>query len=167
MNSFPQMDFKLLENRDCIIYLLSLSKIPAFWQAYIRYLDNMDKWIINTYIILVTSVIALSEQTLSVLLMKPTLNGQLVGISLSIYLSFEFEFLFRSLIDVCYIITLSIIFLIFLRASNSIYFYNYYLIIVGEENGNPLQYSCLGNPMDRGTWWAIIHEVAKQAWLSN
>ena len=24
----------------------------------------------------------------------------------------------------------------------------------GEENCNPLQYSCLGNPMDRGTWWA-------------
>ena len=25
----------------------------------------------------------------------------------------------------------------------------------GEGSGNPLQYSCLGNPMDRGTWWAI------------
>ena len=24
-----------------------------------------------------------------------------------------------------------------------------------KGNGNPLQYSCLGNPMDRGTWWAI------------
>ena len=30
-----------------------------------------------------------------------------------------------------------------------------------ERNGNPLQYSCLENPMDRGTWWAIVHEVAK------
>ena len=28
-------------------------------------------------------------------------------------------------------------------------------------NGNPLQYSCLGNPMDRGAWWAIVHGVAK------
>ena len=38
----------------------------------------------------------------------------------------------------------------------------------GEENGNPLQYSCLGNPMDRGAWWATVHEVAKsQIWLSN
>ena len=27
----------------------------------------------------------------------------------------------------------------------------------GEGNGNPLQYSCLGNPMDRGTWWATVH----------
>ena len=27
--------------------------------------------------------------------------------------------------------------------------------MVGEENGNPLQYFCLGNPMDRGAWWAI------------
>ena len=30
-----------------------------------------------------------------------------------------------------------------------------------EGNGNPLQYSCLGNPMDRGAWWAIVHGVAK------
>ena len=33
--------------------------------------------------------------------------------------------------------------------------------ISGEGNGNPLQYSCLENPMDRGVWWAIIHGVAK------
>ena len=31
----------------------------------------------------------------------------------------------------------------------------------GEENGNPFQYSCLGNPMDRGAWWAAAHMVAK------
>ena len=31
----------------------------------------------------------------------------------------------------------------------------------GEGNGNPLQYSCLENPMDGGTWWAIVHGVAK------
>ena len=31
----------------------------------------------------------------------------------------------------------------------------------GGRNGNPLQYSCLGNPMDRGAWWAIVHGVAK------
>ena len=30
-----------------------------------------------------------------------------------------------------------------------------------EENGNPLQYSCLENPMDRGAWWASVHGVAK------
>ena len=29
----------------------------------------------------------------------------------------------------------------------------------GEGNGNPIQYSCLGNPMDRGAWWATVHEV--------
>ena len=28
-------------------------------------------------------------------------------------------------------------------------------------NGNPLQYSCLGNPMDRGPWWATLHGVAQ------
>ena len=31
----------------------------------------------------------------------------------------------------------------------------------GEGNGNLLQYSCLGNPMDRGAWWATVHGVAK------
>ena len=31
----------------------------------------------------------------------------------------------------------------------------------GEGNGNPLQYSCLGNPLDTGAWWATVHGVAK------
>ena len=31
----------------------------------------------------------------------------------------------------------------------------------GEGNGNPLQYSCLENPMDGGTWWASVHGVTK------
>ena len=38
----------------------------------------------------------------------------------------------------------------------------------GEGHGNPLQYSCLENPMDRGTWRATVHGFAKsQTWLSN
>ena len=38
----------------------------------------------------------------------------------------------------------------------------------GEDNGNPLQYSCLGNPVDRGAWQATFHGVAKsQKQLSN
>ena len=37
-----------------------------------------------------------------------------------------------------------------------------------EGNGNPLWYSCLENPMDRGAWWATVYEVAKsQTWLSD
>ena len=31
----------------------------------------------------------------------------------------------------------------------------------GEGNSNALQCSCLGNPMDRGTWWVIVHGVTK------
>ena len=31
----------------------------------------------------------------------------------------------------------------------------------GEGNGSLLQYSCLENPMDRGTWWAAVHEVTE------
>ena len=34
----------------------------------------------------------------------------------------------------------------------------------GEGNGNPIQYSCLENPMDGGAWWATVHGVA-QSWL--
>ena len=30
----------------------------------------------------------------------------------------------------------------------------------GGRHGNPLQYSCLKTPMDRGAWWATVHEVA-------
>ena len=32
-----------------------------------------------------------------------------------------------------------------------------------EGNDNPLQYSCLGNPVDRVAWWAIVHEVAEES----
>ena len=31
----------------------------------------------------------------------------------------------------------------------------------GGGNDNPLQYSCLGNPMDRGAWWATVHGVTE------
>ena len=31
----------------------------------------------------------------------------------------------------------------------------------GGEHGNPLQYSCVENPMDKGTWWATVHGVSK------
>ena len=42
------------------------------------------------------------------------------------------------------------------------------MMLAGEGNGNPLQYSCLENPMDGGAWWAAVHGVAK-SWtrLSN
>ena len=35
----------------------------------------------------------------------------------------------------------------------------------GEGNGNPLQYSCLENPMDRGPWWATVHGLQSRTWL--
>ena len=35
----------------------------------------------------------------------------------------------------------------------------------GERNGNPLQYSCLENPMDHGAWWATVHGAAKSRTL--
>ena len=47
----------------------------------------------------------------------------------------------------------------------------------GEGKGNPLWYSCLENPMDRGAWWAMVHRVTESdttevtqhstAWLST
>ena len=46
--------------------------------------------------------------------------------------------------------------------------WNILATITGEGNGTPLQYSCLENPMDGGTWWAAVHGVVK-SWtqLSN
>ena len=42
---------------------------------------------------------------------------------------------------------------------------------IGEGNGNPLQYSCLENPRDRGAWWAAVYGVAQSwtrlKWLSS
>ena len=38
----------------------------------------------------------------------------------------------------------------------------------GDVNDNSLQYSCLGNPIDRGTWWATVYGIAKsQTQLSD
>ena len=39
--------------------------------------------------------------------------------------------------------------------------------LFGEGNGNPLQYACLGNPMDRGAWRAIVHGVTKRHVLAT
>ena len=33
----------------------------------------------------------------------------------------------------------------------------------GEGNGNPLQYSCMGNPTDRGLWWVVVHRAANES----
>ena len=33
----------------------------------------------------------------------------------------------------------------------------------GEGNGNPLQYSCMGNPTDRGLWWVVVHRGANES----
>jgi len=40
------------------------------------------------------------------------------------------------------------------------------VILYEEGNGNPLQYFCLGNPMDRGAWWATVHRVCKELGLT-
>ena len=42
-----------------------------------------------------------------------------------------------------------------------IYFKGNSWCLDGEGNGNPLQYSCLENPMDGEAWWAIVHGVTK------
>ena len=43
-----------------------------------------------------------------------------------------------------------------------------HFMILGEGTGNPLQYSCLENPMDGGVWYAAVHGVAKsRTWLRD
>ena len=39
--------------------------------------------------------------------------------------------------------------------------FHFSLSCIGEGNGNPLQYSCLENPMEGGAWWAAIYGVAQ------
>ena len=39
--------------------------------------------------------------------------------------------------------------------------FDFSLSCIGEGNGNPLQYSCLENPRDRGAWWAAVYGVAR------
>ena len=41
--------------------------------------------------------------------------------------------------------------------------FHFSLSCIGEGNGNPLQYSCLETPRDRGAWWAAVHRV-EQSW---
>ena len=49
--------------------------------------------------------------------------------------------------------------------------FHFSLSCIGEGNGNPLQYSCLENPRDRGAWWAVVYGVAQSRtrlkWLSS
>ena len=64
------------------------------------------------------------------------------------------KLLFRILKNMIYIYYIKIYVIYYIKI-HVIYYIN------GEENGNPLQYSSLENPMDRGVWWAIVHGVAR------
>ena len=44
---------------------------------------------------------------------------------------------------------------------------HFLICLFGERNGNPLQYSCLGNPMVRGAWWAPVHGVTKESDMTS
>ena len=58
-----------------------------------------------------------------------------------------------------YLITRRVVFATDFKALIIILWYVY--IYTGEGNGSPLLYSCLGNPVDRGAWWAAVHGVAR------
>ena len=49
----------------------------------------------------------------------------------------------------------------FVRKGMSLLFNMLSRFAIGEGNGNPLQYSCLDNPRDRGAWWAAVYGVAQ------
>jgi len=47
-------------------------------------------------------------------------------------------------------------------------YFIYSNVNIGEGNGNPLQYSCLENPVDGGAWWAAVHRFTQsQTWLKR
>ena len=41
----------------------------------------------------------------------------------------------------------------------------YHMYLSGEENGNSFQFSCLGNPLDRGAWWALMNWTQLSDWV--
>ena len=47
------------------------------------------------------------------------------------------------------------------KSETFFFFYAYTFHTFGEGNGNPLQYSGLENPMDRGAWWATVHRLQR------
>ena len=52
------------------------------------------------------------------------------------------------------------------QGSPVISFFYHLCLLGGEDNSNPLQYSCLESSMDRGVWWAAVHRVAQsRTWL--
>ena len=69
--------------------------------------------------------------------------------------------IYSAILDFC-----SVFYLLIDRYSGYVHFYPAF----GEGNGNPLQYSCLENPGDRGAWWAAVRGVAQSRtrlkWLS-
>ena len=67
----------------------------------------------------------------------------------------------QSLIRPC-LLTFLVLWRIYNKLVKVIFFSKIYYILnnCGEGNGNPLQYSCLENPVDREAWWAAVHEVA-------
>ena len=70
----------------------------------------------------------------------------------------------QSLIRPC-LLTFLVLWRIYNKLVKVIFFPKIYYILnnCGEGNGNPLQYSCLENPVDREAWWAAIHRVT-QSW---
>ena len=60
---------------------------------------------------------------------------------------------------------------IVIRSSFNKLHFHFSFSCIGKGNGNPLQYSCLENPRDRGAWWAAIYGVAQSwtwlKWLSS
>ena len=47
------------------------------------------------------------------------------------------------------------------KAMSDLYFLDKTKVCVREGNGTPLQYSCLGDPVDGGAWWAVVHGVTR------
>ena len=71
------------------------------------------------------------------------------------YTCFLEGFFFLWIITECYVC-----FLVLHTGSGGFLNSNVHMLVCGEGNGTPLQYSCLEDPMDGGAWWAAVHEVA-------
>ena len=100
-----------------------------------------------------------SEVAQSYLTLSDPMDCSLPGFSVhGISLIFEMIFHYRFLQDTEYSS------LCYMDLGRLSILYIYSSVYFGEGKGNPLQYSCLENPMDGGAWWVAVHGVAK-SWI--
>ena len=150
--------------------MLSYSSLGSFENERVDYLHYRYKQLQNIYIFLNNPISIfknLNGSKLSLFVLFSFLCTQLQHIyqelfSKSIFSSSWYELIYRGVGTVLGAEVHSELYKVSVSMDHTLYQNCLVVIIlVGEGNGNPLQYSCLENPMDRGAWQAAVHGVTR------